>query len=154
MHKKAAIYLDVCTLGRPYDDQSFMRIQAETVAVNIIITAMKEEKFRLYYSPVHEQEIVRNKDETEKAEIKRLLHNYGTNIYKFAKESYLAIERRAFILETQGMGIIDAFHVAHAEKIGAAFISCDDRLVRKCEHLCAAIWCGGPIDFCRKERLL
>lgn len=154
MHKKVAIYLDVCTLGRPYDDQSFMRIQAETVAVNIIITAVKAGKFRIYYSPVHEREIFRNKDETEKAEIKKLLCNYGTNIYKFVKESYIEIEKRAFILDTQGMGIIDAFHVAHAEKIGAAFISCDDRLVRKCEHLGITVWCGGPIDFCRKEGLL
>ena len=34
---KKPIYLDVCVLSRPFDDQSFLRIRLETEAVNLML---------------------------------------------------------------------------------------------------------------------
>ena len=36
--KGALVYLDVCALSRPFDDQSFLRIRLETEAVNLILS--------------------------------------------------------------------------------------------------------------------
>jgi len=36
--RRSLIYLDVCTLCRPFDDQSFLRIRLETDAVNLIMS--------------------------------------------------------------------------------------------------------------------
>ena len=35
------IYLDVCALSRPFDDQAFLRIRLETEAVNLILSKTK-----------------------------------------------------------------------------------------------------------------
>jgi predicted nucleic acid-binding protein len=49
--------------------------------------------------------------------------------------------------------VADAAHIAFAEKTGASFISCDDRLVRKCLKHKIEVWCGNPVAFCEKEEL-
>ena len=33
-----SIYIDVCALSRPFDDQSFLRIRLETEALNLILS--------------------------------------------------------------------------------------------------------------------
>jgi hypothetical protein len=47
------IYLDLCALERPYDDQSYPRIEAETAAVTLILSLVKNGAYVLLYSPVH-----------------------------------------------------------------------------------------------------
>ncbi|MCK5766863.1 MAG: hypothetical protein KAH35_00605 [Candidatus Atribacteria bacterium] len=42
---------------------------------------------------------------------------------------------------------------ASTEKSGAPFISCDDRLIKKCLNYKIKIWCGNPVIFCEKEGL-
>ena len=51
------IYLDVCALCRPYDDQSYMRINFETIAVQLIFSAIDQNMYDLVYWPVHVKEI-------------------------------------------------------------------------------------------------
>jgi len=34
--REMPVYLDVCALSRPFDDQAFLRIRLETEAVNLI----------------------------------------------------------------------------------------------------------------------
>lgn len=36
--KQKSVYLDVCALSRPFDDQSYLRIRIETEAVNLILS--------------------------------------------------------------------------------------------------------------------
>jgi hypothetical protein len=36
--KGALVYLDVCALRRPFDDQSFLRTRLEAEAVNLILS--------------------------------------------------------------------------------------------------------------------
>lgn len=147
-----AIYLDVCALGRPYDDQSFMRIEIETTAVQLIIVHVKAEKFKLYYSPVHVREIGSNPDPVTRGDLVALLNGLGKNAKPFIVPTVL--EKRARVLIASGMGPADAFHVAHAEQVEAAFITCDDRLIKKCRSVGVHVWYGTPVEFCKKEGLI
>ena len=56
--------------------------------------------------------------------------------------------KRAEELIKFGFGIADAAHVAFAEMVGAEFISCDKKLVRKCK---IRVWCSNPVAFCIKD---
>ena len=60
---------------------------------------------------------------------------------------------RANELVNFGFGIADAAHVAFAELSKAAFISCDDSLIKKCLKHAVKVWCGNPVAFCEKEGL-
>ena len=60
---------------------------------------------------------------------------------------------RAESLVISGFGISDAAHIAFAEQAGAVFITCDDKLIRKCLNHKVNIWCGNPVSFCEKEGL-
>jgi hypothetical protein len=51
------IYLDICALGRPYDDQRYPRIEMETLAVLMISTMVKAGRYSLFYAPIHEFEL-------------------------------------------------------------------------------------------------
>ena len=81
------IYIDVCALSRPFDNQDYLRIRLETEALNL------------------------------------------------------------------GFGVADAAHVAFAEQSGALFISCDNKLVKKCQNNRINVWCGNPVAFCEMEEL-
>lgn len=42
------IYIDVCALSRPFDDQSFLRIRLETEALNLILSNTNHVAFAEY----------------------------------------------------------------------------------------------------------
>ena len=147
------IYLDVCALCRPYDDQSYHRIEMETLAVVMIITFVKATSYTLYYAPAHERELARNTDDAERTEILKLLYDYGHNAALKIKD-YTVLESRAAELSLYGLGPADSFHVAYAEAVGASFITCDDVLIRKYSRCQVRVWYGTPIDYCKKDGLL
>lgn len=150
---KEKIYLDICALGRPYDDQRYPRIEMETLAVLMISTLVKAGKYSLFYAPVHESELSRNTDTTERVEIMKFLYSYGQNV-KLQINDYEILEDRATELSSLGIGFADSFHVANAEFVGASFITCDDILIKKCGRNNVGIWFGTPVDFCKKEGLV
>ena len=150
--RKKRIYMDLCALERPYDDQSFPRIEAETAAVILIMTLVKATEYILTYTPVHEDELHRNTDGAMRLEILKLLHSYGDNVASLF--DFRGIENRGIELHGMGMGIADAMHVAYAEACNAEFITCDDDLIRKCRRNNIIIWYGSPVDFGKKEGLL
>jgi len=56
-------------------------------------------------------------------------------------------------LVSTGLGVADAAHLVFAEAVESDFITCDDRLCKKCRALDLAIWTGNPVAFCDKEGL-
>jgi hypothetical protein len=54
------VYLDVCCLKRPFDDQRSTRVQLETAAVAALIDRAEREGIRLVRSPAHVLENDRN----------------------------------------------------------------------------------------------
>jgi predicted nucleic acid-binding protein len=143
------IYMDVCVLGRPFDDQVYLRIRLETEAVNLILSKVREGIFRLAVSPVHSVEIGAIEDAIERIELETILRELGEPITGDLGK----IKARAEDLVRLGFGVADAAHVAFAEYSKANFISCDEKLLRKCITHKIGVWCGNPVKFCEKEGL-
>ncbi len=143
------VYLDVCVLCRPFDDQNQVRIRLETSAIELILTYIRSSKLELIVSPTHELEIRAIRNRAERNELLLLLKQIGTP-YKFDS---LAARRRAEELVALGLGIADAAHLAFAEQAGAEFVTVDDRLLKKCRRIKPSVWCGTPPSYCEKEDL-
>ena len=143
------IYIDVCSLSRPFDDQDYLRIRMETDAVTLILSRARQGIYRLLTSPAHLIEINAIEDAFERIQLLTLLEKLGENINVDMMET----RKRAEELVNLGFGIADAAYVAFAEKSGADFISSDDRLIRKCLKYKIRVWCGNPVGFCDKEDL-
>lgn len=143
------IYLDVCALNRPLDDQSQMRIRLEADAVSLILSHVRSQSLVLAVSPVHHAEVAANPDPSRRSHVQLLLQELGSQIVFDRDES----RRRAEKLVTLGMGAADAAHVALAEQVGCDFVTCDDRLLRQCRRIGVNVWFGTPIAYCDKEDL-
>lgn len=125
MRESKIIYVDVCALSRPFDDQDYLRIRLETVAVNLLLSNVKKGSYRLLISPVHIREIGVIPDILERVELQTILDKLGEPVRVDLDEA----RARAEELANSGFGVADAAHVAFAEQAGAPFISCDDVLV-------------------------
>jgi predicted nucleic acid-binding protein len=143
------IYLDVCCLNRPFDDQRQDRIRLETESVNLIFAKVKEKTYQMFVSPVHIKEVEAFQNEIERIQLIALLNKYGTLI----KADLVETRKRAEQLVDLGFGVADAAHVAFAEIVGAEFITCDKKLIKKCIRHKIKVWCGNPVSFCEKEDL-
>lgn len=143
------VYLDVCSLCRPYDDQSFLRIRLETIAVHLIFSAIEQNAYSLVYSPVHIQELSAMADQVERFQVFHLLRESG----KFILLDNEIGRNRAEELVSFGLGPADAAHLTFAEIALADFVTCDDRLYKKCSRLDLKVWAGNPVAFCEKEGL-
>jgi predicted nucleic acid-binding protein len=143
------IYLDVCSLCRPFDDQNFARIRLETDAINLILSKIRQKSYLLMKSPVHIKEIESISDDFERVEIIKLLDIYGEKL----KYNSQKIKERTEELFSKNFGIADAAHVVFSEFYESSFISCDDKLLKKCKKYISRIECINPIIFCEKENL-
>ena len=143
------IYLDVCALCRPFDDQAQMRIRLETDAVQLILSHVHAGNLTLAVSPAHDIEISAIDDLTEREHLLSMLRQFGRRITFDLKQT----RKRAEQLSQQGLGPADAAHLAFAEEAQADFITCDDRLLRQCQHIQPSVWFGTPVAFCDKENL-
>ena len=121
------VYLDVCALNRPLDDQRQMRIRLEADAVSLILSYVRSENLEMVLTPVHFKEIAANTDITRREHVQALIQEIGT---QSVVDSNL-VRSRAEELVNLGLGVADAAHVAFAETIGCDFVSVDDRLLRQ-----------------------
>jgi predicted nucleic acid-binding protein len=143
------LYLDICTLCRPFDDQSLMRIRLETDAYYLILQALQDAKYAMVVSPVHIEEANAISDVEERREILAVLEKLGTA----AGCDMAATRARAEYLHSRKFGIADAAHVAFAEATADVFITCDDQLMRKCRREKVGVTTVNPIEFTITEDL-
>ena len=144
------IYLDVCTLCRPFDNQSMMRIRLETDAYYLILKSIEDRTFEIIVSPVHFKEIGAIEDIYERTELTVLLNKYG----KKPSFQLKKIKKRTEDLYSLNLGIADAVHVAFAETSVDYFITCDDKLLKKVRKLKSInMEAVNPVNFCTKENL-
>ena len=111
---KKSIYLDVCVLSRPFDDQSLLRIRLETEAANLILSKVKNEEYRLVVSPIHWEEIKAISGNFERIELQERLQALG----EFVTVDLAAASNRAEELYDLKFGVADAAHIAFAEQCG------------------------------------
>lgn len=146
---RKTLYIDISTLCRPFDDQSLMRIRIETDAYYLILRALQETKYTMVVSPVHIEEANAISDTEERREILAVLETLGTA----AKCDVAATRARAEFLHSRNFGIADAAHVAFAEATADVFITCDDRLARKCRREKVGVTTVNPVEFTLAEDL-
>ena len=142
------LYLDVCTLCRPFDDQAAMRIRLETNAYYLILQSIRDQLWQMMVSPVHFQEVQAIPDPQERYEVLEVLESYGHPITPLE-----TIRQRSEQLHSLGFGVADAAHVAFAESGADVFVSCDDRLLQKCQREHVAVAAMTPVAFCVREDL-
>jgi predicted nucleic acid-binding protein len=147
--QRVSVYLDVCALSRPFDDQSFLRIRLETEAVNLILSKVQEGHLQLAVSSVHFAEIRAIPDTLERLKLLSIIERYGILLDIDKAKA----RKRAEELISLGFGPADAAHVAYAESGNAIFITCDDKLLKKCDKHVKKVWCGSPVRFCTEEDL-
>lgn len=143
------VYLDVCVLCRPFDDQQQVRIRLETSAVELILAHVREAELALIVSPVHQLEIDAITDLEERKQLLLLLEEFGTQV-EFDLQT---VRQRAEQWVGQGLGVADAAHLAFAEAAQAEFVTVDDRLLSQCRRVTPDVWCGTPPTYCEKENL-
>lgn len=143
------VYLDVCSLCRPFDDQDQMRIRLETDAVMLILGHVRSKDLTLVVSPAHDLEVAAIEDPAEREQVQALLRQIGTRL----SLDLVRARPRAEELIRHKLGTVDAAHLALAEQTGSDFVTCDDHLLRQCRRLQPRIWFGTPVAYCEKENL-
>ena len=121
------IYLDVCCLNRPFDDQTQARIHLEAEAVLAIVGQCETTDWEWISSEVIETEISRIPD----TERRRRVQTLASHSHRIVIIGQKEVER-ARELETWGIPAYDALHLACAESGEAdVFLTTDDQLIRK-----------------------
>ena len=125
------IYLDTCSLQRPLDDRSQLRIRMEAEAILAILGLCETGALRMVSSEALELEVAKNPLPQRRV--------FAVETMKLADEVVEIndiIVNRAKLLEQQGFKGMDALHIAAAESGNVEFFcSCDDRLVRRAKSL-------------------
>jgi hypothetical protein len=142
------LYLDVCTLCRPFDDQQQLRIRMETDALYLILRHIEAGRYRAAVSPVHFHEVDAIRGREERMEVRALLQRLELPLIEYDQDQARA---RATALHTAGMGVADAAHVAFAEQMADCFITCDDNLLKRCRRIGLSIAAMNPIEFVANE---
>jgi hypothetical protein len=120
------LYLDVCCLNRPFDDQSQHRIRLESEAVLSILGRIGAGEFEWSASAVMDLEIGQTADPDRRQRVRLLMGTVGRKILVGDTET-----ARAQHLEGRGFQSFDALHLACAESAAVdIFLTTDDRLLR------------------------
>jgi hypothetical protein len=118
------IYLDMCCLKRPFDDQSQARIRLEAEAV-LGLLARENGAVQFVRSAALLLENSLNPVKQRAARVEQWLRAKS-----LAALDEAALRGRTEELMRMGFGNFDALHVASAEAAGAATLgTCDDRLL-------------------------
>lgn len=88
-------------------------------------------------------------DAEERREILTVLEKLGTA----AECDIVAARARAEDLHSKRFGLADAAHVAFAEATADFFLTCDDRLVKKCKREKVGVPTVNPVEFIIAEDL-
>lgn len=139
------IYLDVCCLNRPFDDQAQLRVHLETEAVLAILKQCEEQQWKLISSDALEAEIAQISDSEQLQQVKIALQLARIRVFDSR-----SLQARIAELTQLGFSFYDAAHIASAEKGRAdVFLSTDDRLVRRANRFTDAIIVkvGNPLNW-------
>lgn len=118
------IYLDLCCLRRPFDDQRQERVRREAAAVTAIVEQAERSGWALVRSPALLIENDANPREDRRLAAALWIDGAAVDV----GHSEL-VAARARELCALGFGVLDGLHLAYAEAAGARWlVTCDDRL--------------------------
>lgn len=125
------IYLDTCSIQRPLDDKSQIRVILEADAVLAILDASTDGRVEIISSEALLFEIERNPNLARQ--------EYALDVLSSASAFVVVsdtVEKRARDLHARGLTPLDALHVASSEAAQADFLcTCDDRFLRKARSM-------------------
>ena len=120
------VYLDVCCLNRPFDDQTQDRIRLEAESVVLILSHFEAGDWQWIGSEAVDFEIAQTPDDERRTRIQLLASHVGETVSVGSSEVARAQE-----LGKLGFQSIDALHLACAESsVSDVFLTTDDRLLR------------------------
>jgi predicted nucleic acid-binding protein len=124
------IYLDVCCLNRPYDDQIQDRIHLESEAVLTILKHIEAGDWEWIVSSVVLFEIGETPSPERKRRVLKLCEKASSKI-GLSEEIRLFAET----LKSHGFSTYDALHLACAKQAGVdVFLSTDDKLIKRAQR--------------------
>jgi predicted nucleic acid-binding protein len=125
------VYLDCCSLQRPFDDRTQLRIAVEAEAVLSILALCESNKLTLVSSVALLYEINRIPDQERRINAHKIL-----TLMTEMLELTPSVEAFARRLEASGFKPLDALHLAFASiaKVDY-FCTCDDKFLRKAKGL-------------------
>ena len=125
------IYLDLCCLNRPFDDQHQARVRLESEAVLGIVQLARLGELILIGSEVLDLESSQNPDTDRRRKVEAFLSTATSKVTVGAGE-----RQRGRDLESLGLQAFDALHIACAESAGAeVLLTTDDRFRKKAARL-------------------
>lgn len=125
------IYLDVCCLNRPFDDQTQNRIRLEAEAILLILARMQAGDWEWISSEVVIDEIEQTLDPKRRERVRQLITHVNES-YSLADDDIV----RANLLVNLGFGSMDALHLACAESSRSDFfLTTDDKLRQRAARL-------------------
>lgn len=125
------IYLDVCCLNRPFDDQSQERIRLESEAIILIISRLQSGDWVWLGSDAIDYEVSQTPDPERRRRVRVLATAIQHSIPFTQTEAIRAKELQSF-----GFKQWDALHLASAESGQAnIFLTTDDKLLRLAQQV-------------------
>lgn len=147
---KTRVYLDLCCLNRPFDDQGQQRVRLETEAVQAILAEIQSGNLVWVQSNVLDLENSKNRELDRRDGVSLLLQAGGSGVIVGDMERLRGRE-----LESLGFMEFDALHLACAESGKAElFVTTDDRLRRKANRLASGLRVKvvNPLDLFRASK--
>lgn len=139
------IYMDVCCLNRPFDEQAQGRVLLETDSILSILSRCRNSDWSLLASEMIEIEISKASDVEKRVKVETL--------YALAdKKQQLAITEqvwaRAGFFQRHGIKLFDSLHLALAEiNRVSVFLTTDDRLIAAANRLEIGIAVANPVTW-------
>ena len=141
------IYMDVCCLCRPFDDQTIGRVRLEVTAVQEIIRRCATQEFTMITSEAITEELSKIPDINKRLRVEK--------ITLVAKEHILidkGIISRMHELIAMGGDGMDSLHIACAERAGAVFLTTDDDLITFFKlHQNIQVHIQNPVTWLKEE---
>ena len=121
------LYLDLCAIQRPLDDQTQLRVRAEAEAVLGLLALCESGALTLVVSGVHVAENEKSPHPDRRAHVDDVIGLAGSYV-----DTGAAALQRAKRYETLGIKPLDALHLASAVEAGVTyFCTTDDKLLRR-----------------------
>lgn len=124
------VYLDTCSLQRPLDDKTQLRIRLEAEAILSVLDLAKAGRIELVSSDTLLFEVRRNPHHARREFALETIAGFTNHV-----ELTGGIQRRAKILNQAGIQTLDSLHLASAEAAGVdIFCTCDDWFLTKAKR--------------------
>ena len=137
------VYLDMCALKRPFDDQSQDRIGIETQAVMRVLGAFSAGVVEICNSAALVFENRQNPNPQRRDKVATLLASFGAP----ASATHPIFERDEEV-RMLGFHDMDALHIAFAENRAAGyFITTDEDILKRRERVKLAVKIVDPLEF-------